>query len=1833
MPQSLQISSPPDTRLDLTAPALFAPRNEGLLLSATARWREGCEYMRDLLAASPNVRDAIRDLIRQQLQLDSDQVIFHFFPASEHSVRQFSLTQVFAYLARHPDQSILQARLSHITGPGGSLPAGKLLQQLQTLDLAQHLTQRWNAWWDDRAPGTAVSRRQRVEQLYRSHLEASAQHSFANGPLPAEQLKCLQTVLPDWPTLAGQQVCIEQLALQKGSRADSPAGAWVLTLGTDQTGAQLLYMPVENPAVSTFRQRSDLQDWLQANHKHLVIDDTLWRGPLDFALHTLALRDGARQVLELQLGTQLHAASPLDGDQAPLNAQAHIDLIGQHLEAADQQDLKRRADTVFAMPAMPSISTKVDAASDIPFDNLSPEISLQRQRNTLEHYRQLLQKFLGETFSLAPRSAQLEDLEHRLYRLHQQQHLTVEAARALIHRSRALDVTTINTQFSALYRSRLEALRTEAGIQWLLGQISTAELAMLDAVLDHPKPSDRGSAAAVASLHPGSVVQRDGAALDGVLVFADRAVFNSPDNPGSLLLYWPGHGGGLQRFASRQALQRELFHILPGDTEHTLHLREIPGDPLESGLRAQHAAFERQAAALHSQYVGPQLAEQLEAELQTLGEQTISRLQVPINNARERALDLLIEQQRSGLLASQLPAWLTRVSRAEREQLKALIERQTRALQKADALHDLKLPSATDFASQHVATRLREDFALKGAFTIRLDLPDSVSTEQQVIAGATPGTPTKTVWIASKARSILDVHELALLNIDESVGDRMGFMKIVIKADIAADHASLSAGITGQYLIRTVKDLNLAQRYEDLIRSVYRGLVTEPRFERDYRRECLLEPHRLLLQIQSRMAHAEGILNAEQLQTLLTAIDASSPQAWQPPGKRIVLHPAYLTVGGADTEDLPTTLSGVTFIVDQVRGSTLLYLPDSPDGRFLRSFATLEQARRGLFNLCLHIPMVDYLAGRALIGNAQQHRARIDRAVLMHFNGLIGIGPSWPTHTSLASHMLDAEMGRLIEAHRRTSRSNDDLYRAKYALKGVRLYGYLKMALGIVPFVGTVIGLYDAWTSANQAVREFSAGEHKRGIAEINAMLVSLIDAGMDLLPGAAVASGTARANTLQRQLRRTLTSPDSLQAPSARQARHIAARFEGYAYEKDISLNGLQPETSGFYRNVYRHADGDFIVRDGRIYQVALDGRTLRLKGTRLKSYRQPVALDADGHWNTYYAVHGTTFDGGLVGGGQVLGHVAEGMDPLWPAAIRRWLPRWFTDRAYRRLELRFSRVNADSNAANKLSHEIGQLRERYESADDAGKLSRGPELDAQEKKYVSASKRLHQESEDLLPSCRGQRRTVTQKNIENFAFNVMSVTSARWRNARLRSVEWINRSGRLTDQLNTELDLSRAQRLLKERDDAQLGVLKEFDIMDEALADIKVWRKKVNSADKKQMADFLRDVDNHPTKGNMMIFRASQLLPMLERYAMIGDASWFHLHPQLEAATHHMHRVLMAQQSVRLINSGRARINQMLTSCIADYEQFRVQLKTWQAGYAPYFNQEALTQLLKALEDISDRARKIINKKRPPKPVQKNDKSLFQSEDNQWLVGEKLHGEDKFTTHNSVTGREETWLPASQGKYRLATPAPAAPAPSPLDINKLVAEARKRLQALADYELKVQGYARQNMLPVDLQHMLVSEAQELDARATKIASQLPDHELIATLRSEAQKLIKKGRTLRTEQTLLSKNPTNGMLDDLLEQGIVEARRPTPMQNLGKRADGRNDYLQEYEIWVKGDTPRLLWYAHFHYGSPAAKLLDFDKAHLKLPENRFLTRADNPTLPLGDIGKQSSALKHFPQD
>ncbi|MEO4015401.1 hypothetical protein [Pseudomonas rossensis] len=159
------------------------------------------------------------------------------------------------------------------------------------------------------------------------------------------------------------------------------------------------------------------------------------------------------------------------------------------------------------------------------------------------------------------------------------------------------------------------------------------------------------------------------------------------------------------------------------------------------------------------------------------------------------------------------------------------------------------------------------------------------------------------------------------------------------------------------------------------------------------------------------------------------------------------------------------------------------------------------------------------------------------------------------------------------------------------------------------------------------------------------------------------------------------------------------------------------------------------------------------------------------------------------------------------------------------------------------------------------------------------------------------------------------------------------------------------------------------------------------------------------------------------------------------------------------------------------------------------------------------------------------------------------------------------------------------------------------------------------------------MGSASELTRRALNIEEIAPQNAIIQQLRDKATELTTTGREMRTRQSLSTKNPTDGMLDDLVRHNALEIRKTSPMKNLGKRPDDRIDYLQEYEVWdLTATPPKVLWYAHFHYATAASAFDVFEKAHLKLPEHRFLTRADNAALPYADIGKKSAALKHFEQ-
>jgi hypothetical protein len=1710
-----------------------------------------------------------------------------------------------AFLKNNPDDSLLLSAWAHWRECSQGLQASFDAAPLRGQRPEPALNERWNAYWDARAPGTPVSRRERASQLYRSHFEACAQVAFARRTLTAQQLQPLLLIL-DPPAsglhLNDQPIQTEQLTLvlSDSGTLKLPA-AWVISVGNRQPAAQWLYLPGRPVPIQHFTRRSDMEDWLSGQSlvpqglpdNDVRFEYTAKAEPLTVAITELLLRPPYANAI-------VFAAPP---DLAPPLPDSPIE---------DEPPL---FDSLFA---------------DIPWPQR--QASLNRQRDALE-------ALLGDELD----SDRHPSFKTALTALETAEHAANTAATALLYRSRAFDFATFNREFSALYQAHKDGLRAEAQLQLALKQLDGDEFSLLMAVLDSPLAADRDAAITAASLTLSMTDANGGIttqALNGPFVITRDA-----PSPHSLLLYWPGSGGGLQRFANRAELERQLFKIQDHDQMLALLLNNIVTDPLHDSLDKQVSHFEEHAAHLR-QHADP---------LETLRKQTLVTLQVPMPAARNLAFAHLLEQSRSAKLFSLLPDWLATLSASERVELKGLVEAYLLAMRRSHTQLEIALPPRDDFTRQHVQARLRKDFSINGHFAVQLDLPDAVTLQKQLADGAAPGTPQKLVAVPSKARSKMSLEALAQLNIDntpsmqlEPLSLRLGFMRLEVTAADETERRALTRGITLPWLRKVLPEMDLPQAYENLIRDAFMGSVTETTFVKEHRRECLIEPWRLMLQLQGTCARLQKQINQDEWQVLNIAIAADTPQAWNVAGKRIVLLPAYLSAGGKDTpNEGGTTLSGVTFVQEQVSGMTLLYLPDSPDGQFLRRYDNLETARRALFNLCLRSEMVSYLAARALIGDVRAHASRINQAVLKHFDAMIGVGLPWPKTTSLAAHLLNAHMGRLIEAHRGTSRSNDALYQERFALSGPRAFNYIKMALGMVPFVGAGIALYDAWNSANHAVASLLRGEVGDGLTEIESVLLSLIDAAMDILPGASASARTAKgAHSLTRirQLRALGKNAGALQAPSKRRARHVVQRFAGYEYEKLISLTGLEPATQGIYRNVYRHADGDFIVRQGRIFQVerSSDSRNWRLCGTRQKTYKQPVGLDEAGNWDTYFGVYGVTFEGGGLGGGGVLGHLADGLDPLWPAVIRERLPRWWTDQTLRRQQALSESANATATLFDAQMTRTTALMETYNASPENLRPALAQAFEVACIKDMELGSKHYQTLAELRPMTRGNN----MREIKEIQSNVAFLLADR---SRQRVVLTGQRALALTDRIDDLLDqldalpaqaLGQRLRILEDVRTLRLEIMRDFDAIDAHMRDLNLWYPRItDKPTKTNLSRAFADLNARLNEASQLYLKTGQLLEIVKRYDSTSDVSWFYLQTQAQTLRTKVDRALFTQHSLPEVSATRAQRNQILQECLDLYGEFRRNMNAWTASYPQHFHLDAVGPLLLGIEKMAERARKAIDQPAPSSPAGQRGKKVFTTEDGQLLIGEERWEPTTQKRQYTLTGQggfEEVWEQGTNGKFRLLNPQEQGAHPAHQDLGVLTADASRRLAAQAAYKIRVEAYARQDMLPVDLEHMMLSEAGELGRRARMIEDLQPANALIQQLRDKATELTDTGRALRIEYSMNSRNPTDGMLDYLMQQNsaenkIVDIHKQKPMETLGKRADGRTDYLQEYEVRDLTQTPpKVMWYAHFHYSKAAPAFGEFEKAHLKLPEHRFLTHADNVDLPYADIGKKSVALKHF---
>ncbi len=1840
---------------------LLAPSpDQNLLLTASERWRDCHRQWLELMEQSPQARASITRLLKDHWDLDGNRVGLGFFAAGNRPEHFVSLTHACAFVLQQPAIEVsLDARCA-VTGLAREhrlfgKPPSELLEQLKNLNPEHLLNHDWGRWWNGRAPGTAVSRRAMAIRLYRQHFEASSQVAHAQRTLTAEQMKSLLTLIdaPSDSTLVdAPPMTIKQLALRfaDSRRVELPG---VLLISTEQPATQLLYLPEQQPAWRHFRHRHEVENWL-TTHPH----NTAGMPPLDgisleyTRIVTTPLAVAAEQLIARVSVARMNSIRQGNGND-----------IAEHgataLDAADRQDQQRRQEAVFAEPAEwpADILSEEETGDSVPqFGLLTPDIALDTRQSALAYHCAALETLLGKDFAGDLNDSCLQNLKQHLDALVAAEQASQTAASALLDSRDALKMLELrhasNPHYTALYQARLAGLRSEAEIQLTLNQLSPEEHRWVQALLDAPT-APRNADVAVARLTL-STTEGDGGTqseeLDGVLLITHPSMLRGVARH-SLLLYWPGRFGGLQRFASRRALEQALFKLSANDDVLALHLSELSGDPFEYALQNQLYRCVQQATRLIADNPVPAKTQQRTVALEKLREHTLPRLTVPMPAARELAFAQLLEQNRSSVLAKALPQWLGTLSDARRSQFKHLFKTYIAAMKRSHELLERDLPPRDDFSKKRIDARLRKDFALKQDFEVMLDLPDSTTWQKVITDGAAPGTPQKNVLIASKNRSKLSLADLAQTNIDQELWWRLSLMQVEISTGDDAERQKLKTGITQPYLRKLITEMDLAGHYETQIRHAFLGAPTAVAFDLEYRRESLTEPWRLMLKLQGEFALLQQQIDAHGRQVLNIAIDANTSQAFAAQGTRIVLLPAHLTVGGEDTPHQgPSTLSGVTFIEEQVSGLTLLYLPDSPDGIHLRQYDTLEQARQSLFNLCLHNSMVNYLAGRALQGDFALHVSRINEALLRNFNALIGVGMAWPATTSLAAHLLNVHMGRLLEAHRSTSRSNDALYLEHCALKSGAMFNYLKMALGMVPFVGSAIALYDAWGSANLAVAAFLRGDVGHGLAEVEAVLLSLIDAAMDVLPGVNAAPGAARAITRHRQVLAMARKTGALQMPSRRQARRVSDYFYGYEYEHEISLADLQPAIHGIYRNVYRHAEGDFMISQGRIYRIELSDapRGWRLHGTRARAYKQPIALDETGNWNTHYAVYGTLMEGGGVGGGAVLGHLADGMDPLWPAAIRGWLPRWWTDRTQRRLGTLRHTIDAGTRQLNTQSKKTKIDIEEYYKTDAKQRIKLQPSVDAACAKDIDIAQNQYANLEELR-SLGGRRQAREIAEVKNkCAFLVVDRTLCRIDLANKRLQDCLDRIDEFNELSNTTpaSDIRKHLDLMAQRTAVRKAFLQDLEYAYTATEQANLWNGRITLKDQKlEMADDLANVNKAFTGTSYRYLKAAHSLEIITRYDAVHDQSWLYFHVQLKNARIKVDRAMVTQHNLPTVHANVTQRHRVLKDCLETYSRFRRDLNAWVLGYPQHLDKEQVTRFLNNLANLETSAQKVLGNRASTSPNEvASGKKFFETEDNQLLIGvEKTDAvtQQKRFTIEGVDGHTETWLPRSSGKYHLSEQSFAVQRPQQTDVRPLLAESRTRLAAIENYQSKVKGYADQGMLPVDLEHMMNSEADELIMRARDIEGLSPTDPIIVQLKEKARDLARAGRTLRIEQSMNSKTPTEGYLDYLLEQRVVDIRKEGTLRDIGKRPDGRRDFLQEYEVRdLTRQPPQTLWYAHFHYSSAKSPFNDFVKGHLKLPEQRNLglqwqqaqasSGAQVESIWRGDIGKPL-ALKHFP--
>ena len=1367
---------------------------------------------------------------------------------------------------------------------------------------------------------------------------------------------------------------------------------------------------------------------------------------------------------------------------------------------------------------------------------------------------------------------------------------------------------------SVQYRqTNISGAIAEARVQYCLGTVTRSEYdaiqRCLEPMLEHREPPqgylfNRLLLADQENREP----------WDGVLVLDATHLLASQPAPSRLLMYRFGVAGGWSAHGSSEMLLKAAAVALGALPAQQITLVAAPASAFTDALDQRVATL---AAVAGTSAPGRDARERMLLE-------ALDELTVPVNPARLLALARVEETRRSLHLGEQAQGWLSHMPHQTRNRLASLITDYVAAIGTSDTLLRRDLPARETYAATQVKEQLATSFGLTEPCRVTLKLPARVTFVKEPIAGSgAPGVPSKRVPRLSSETQLLSLETLAVSQIDEDLETRLAFLEVQVSPPDHPQRDVLKAGIDALWLRRVLPELDVAGKYERLLADVH--LRAGQFNDRPHEQDVLARPFALMLEMHWIIAAQQGRLDPRGVAMAEQACHANTAQAWQAGGMNLSLRPAALTVFDEATHSSGSTLAGVTFIHDSISGTTLLYLPQAPDGQAFSQYPTLSAATEALADLFVNERMRRYLCDRALEGEPRRLENYVDQALIRGYRNLVGARAPWPSHQSLTLNQYLAELGLTVGAHRASSTSKADRLFDEVSRSRGNAVNYIRLTFGFIPFFGTAIALVDALEASIEAANAFASGDSIHGLEATESVLLSIVDALFDVGPAAAAsasASASLMATARARQLRQGPAGAGRLRKLSGWTARRADEAFNGY--ERPVRLT-TEAGTEGRWRNVYREPEGTFITRGSTIYAVEWDEslHTWRLAATRTRSYRQPVALDEAGHWQTHGQLYGSLVEGGLRGGGGVQSYIADRLDPLWPDALRRMLPRWWTDAHFRRQQQLLSERAARQSAVVDRQDALHEAINAYKR----GEASYERVLDASDE-TVRAAEVFYQTEVDLQALSRGRRAAAAGADQSRAAATICSKTQLQIKVCFVESQRLMERALKQRDaflRLSANLDAvvrpdnAIVKRLASEAKNIRATlneVLKHYDRIDRYLERLRVWERRITSADHRRVLHTGGEAISRAfAKEPVTVLR----LALLTDLACVDDLalpSWPYMRRLYGPARERFERVSHASFSGNALNLRPQQRQRLKTQLRDQAKAFIRVIQRLLASYPeqmdPVIADRLLAELRKLHDDLPiERIESTTTSGRSTARVFEGDGLL--------LVGEPVPGEPEVLVIPNVNKRPERWTRSGQ-TWVQADPAPATP-PGPL--GQLASHAQHRLGELPALRTRLKRYANQGMLPADLEDLYLGESQELQYRVRQLREAGADHrhaDLIERLEREAEQLKQDGRQARIEYSKASLNPTGGQLDFLVEAGEARIRKVGGLQASGTTRATRN-WLQEYEV-LDSHTGRPLCYAHFHYRTENPRFRDYSAAHLKTPAQRFQATAGpgEPVIWRGEI-------------